>query len=147
MFPHYIIGPPQREEILREILIIFRGVFKFHFLKYATMNFVFCWEANISLVVLSCGLRETSRVDYTERRKSERKKFLLNPEGGPWWWWWLIPPSPLPSPTPSPSPPKERGKGGGGGGGGDGGGGGRRGKRVSTGLNVFQQVWTCPNRF
>ena len=30
MFPHYIIGPPQREEILREILIIFRGVFKFH---------------------------------------------------------------------------------------------------------------------
>ena len=23
-------GPPQREEILREILIIFRGVFKFH---------------------------------------------------------------------------------------------------------------------
>ena len=37
---HYITGPPQREEILREILIIFRGVFKFHFLKYATMNFV-----------------------------------------------------------------------------------------------------------
>jgi hypothetical protein len=31
MFPHYIItGPPQREEVLREILIIFRGVFKFH---------------------------------------------------------------------------------------------------------------------
>jgi len=34
MFPHYIItGPPQREEVLREILIIIfrRGVFyKFH---------------------------------------------------------------------------------------------------------------------
>jgi hypothetical protein len=25
MFPHYITGPTQREEILREILIIFRG--------------------------------------------------------------------------------------------------------------------------
>ena len=25
---------------------------------------------------MSCGLRETSRVDYTERRKTERKKFL-----------------------------------------------------------------------
>jgi hypothetical protein len=23
-----------------------------------------------------CGLRETSRVDYTERRKTERKKFV-----------------------------------------------------------------------
>jgi hypothetical protein len=28
MFPHYITGgPPQREEVLREILIIYRGVF------------------------------------------------------------------------------------------------------------------------
>ena len=39
MFPHYIIGPPQREEILRERKIL-GGLFKFHFSKYATMNFV-----------------------------------------------------------------------------------------------------------
>jgi hypothetical protein len=94
--------------------------------------------------------RETSRVDYTERRKSERilivfllksgggGDFVPPPSGGRWWFY---PPSlPLP-PPPSPSlPPKERGKGGGGGGGGDGGGGGRP-------WNVFQQVWTCFNRF
>jgi len=48
-----------------------------------------------------------------------------------------IPSHPLPPPSPPP-PPKERGKGGGGGG--DGGGGGRP-------WNVFQQVWTCFNRF
>jgi hypothetical protein len=171
MFPHYIIGPPQREEILREILIIFRGVFKFHFLKYATMNFVFCWEANISLVVLSCGLRETSSVDYTDFEDLKiliEKSFCKIRRGGG-----LRPPPfrgavvvahsslPLPPPpSPSPSPPKkkERGKGGGEGGEewGDGGEeeeGGcletcfNRSERVSTGLNVFQQVWTCFDRF
>ena len=37
---HYITyGPPQREEVLGEILIIYRGVFLLElFLKYATMN-------------------------------------------------------------------------------------------------------------
>ena len=48
MFPHYITaGPPQREELLREILIIIfrRGVFT---------NFI--------------------KQNYTERRKTERKK-------------------------------------------------------------------------
>ena len=34
----------------------------------------------ISFVVLSCGLRETSMmVDYTERRKTERKKENVSP--------------------------------------------------------------------
>ena len=50
MFPHYITaGPPQREELLREILIIIfrRGVFT---------NFI--------------------KQNYSERRKTERKKFL-----------------------------------------------------------------------
>ena len=28
---------------------------------------------------MSCGLRETSRVDYTERRKTERKKENVSP--------------------------------------------------------------------
>jgi len=38
------------------------------------------WEDNISFVVLSCGLRETSMmVDYTERRKTERKKENVSP--------------------------------------------------------------------
>jgi len=50
MFPHYITaGPPQREELLREILIIIfrRGVFT---------NFI--------------------KQNYSERRKTERKKFV-----------------------------------------------------------------------
>ena len=50
MFPHYITaGPLQREELLREILIIIfrRGVFT---------NFI--------------------KQNYSERRKTERKKFL-----------------------------------------------------------------------
>ena len=161
MFPHYIIGPPQREEILREILIIFRGVFKFHFLKYATMNFVFCWEANISLVVLSCGLRETSSVDYTDFEDLKiliEKSFCKIRRGGG-----LRPPPfrgavvvahsslPLPPPPLPPPPKKKKGEKGEGKEGKSGGMGGRRRrgdawKRVSTGLNVFQQVWTCFNR-
>ena len=36
------------------------------------MNFLITFF--ISFVVLSCGLRETSRVDYTERRKTAREK-------------------------------------------------------------------------
>ena len=48
--------------------------FLFLLLKYATIKFLithkFCSFCS------SCGLRETSRVDYTERRKTERKKFL-----------------------------------------------------------------------
>ena len=32
------------------------------------------WEDNISFVVLSCGLRETSRVDYTEREERLRER-------------------------------------------------------------------------
>jgi len=80
--------------------------------------------------------RETSRVDYTERRKTERilivffvvkirrgGDFVPPSSGGPVMA--MVSPPSLPLPPPSPSPPKERGKGGGGGGGGDGGGGGR----------------------
>jgi hypothetical protein len=127
-------------------------------LKYATMNFVFCWEANISLVVLSCGLRETSSVDYTDFEDLKiliEKSFCKIRRGGG-----LRPPPfrgavvvahsslPLPPPpSPSPSPPqkKRKGKRGRGrrgrvGGWGGGGGGGMPG-------NVFQQVWTCFNRF
>jgi hypothetical protein len=49
--------------------------FLFLLLKYATIKFLithkFCSFCS------SCGLRETSiGVDYTERRKTERKKFL-----------------------------------------------------------------------
>ena len=44
MFPHYITGPTQREEILREIKIK-------RFLNFIKQN-------------------------YTERRKTERKKFV-----------------------------------------------------------------------
>ena len=49
-----------------------------------------------SLVVLSCGLRETSRVDYTERRKSERILIVffvvkIRRGGGD-----FVPPHPLP---------------------------------------------------
>jgi hypothetical protein len=67
MFPHYITcGPPQREEIFfREIK---NSIFKFH---YAIIKFLifqkFC-------SFCSCVLRETSVVDYTERRKTEREK-------------------------------------------------------------------------
>jgi hypothetical protein len=128
-------------------------------LKYATMNFVFCWEANISLVVLSCGLRETSSVDYTDFEDLKiliEKSFCKIRRGGG-----LRPPPfrgavvvahsslPLPPPpSPLPFPPKRKGKRGRGRRGrGDGGGGGEAWKRVvSTGLNVFQQVWTCFNR-
>jgi hypothetical protein len=117
------------------------------------MNFVFCWEANnISLVVLSCGLRETSRVGRLHREKKEWENFdsfLLKSGGGGD----FVPPpfrgavvvvAPSPSLPLPPPPPKKGEKGEGVGGGGRG-----RGetlKRVSTGLNVFQQVWTCFNR-
>ena len=65
-------GPPQREEVLCEKEKI---KFLFLLLKYATIKFLithkFCSFCS------SCGLRETSiGVDYTERRKTERKKFL-----------------------------------------------------------------------
>jgi hypothetical protein len=137
-------------------------------LKYATMNFVFCWEANISLVVLSCGLRETSSVDYTDFEDLKiliEKSFCKIRRGGglrppPFRGAVVVAHSSLPLPPPPLPPPqkKERGKGGGEGGEewGDGGEeeeGGcletcfNRSERVSTGLNVFQQVWTCFDRF
>ena len=99
----------------------------------------FCWEAAISVYVVlsssSSGLRETFRVGRLHRfwrRKSERILivFLLLKSGGGGDF--------VPPPRPggrggggSSPPPKKRGKGGGGGGRG----------------NVFQQVWTCFNRF
>ena len=47
---HYITAGPtqQREEVLREILIIFRGVFKFYWSMPQWMNE---WEDSISFVV------------------------------------------------------------------------------------------------
>ena len=137
----------EKKFFFREILIIFRGAFKFHIISVCHNEF--CWEAAISVyVVLSCGLRETSRVDYTERRKSERILivFLLKSGGGGD----FVPPSsggamvvlplppPLPYPLPLPPPPKKKGKRGRR---------GREGKRVWTDCNVFQQVWTCFDRF
>ena len=68
MFPHYITGPTTQRE--REKFCVRKLNFKI-FIMPQWMNE---WEDNISFVVLSCGLRETSRVDYTERRKTERKK-------------------------------------------------------------------------
>ena len=70
-------GPPQREENFFRERKILGGLLNFISFQYATMNeWMNEWEDTISLVVLSCGLRETSRVDYTERRKTERKKFF-----------------------------------------------------------------------
>ena len=69
---HYITGPPQREEIFfREIKN--ETVFLILFLKYATMKFLRTFF--ISFVVFGAAVyRPSSMVDYTERRKTERKK-------------------------------------------------------------------------
>ena len=143
MFPHYIIGPPQREEILREIKMkrflnfywsmpqrmneweenisfcsfwscvptflwgrlhrekkdwekkvfvcfhhyiigpynterrsfVWERKIKFLNFYWSMPQWIF-WEDNISFVVFGAVYRPSSRVDYTERRKTERKKFL-----------------------------------------------------------------------
>jgi len=69
---HYITGPPQRrEEIFFREIKNFRGVFKF-LLKYARMKFLITFF--ISFVVFGAAVyRPSSMVDYTERRKTERK--------------------------------------------------------------------------
>ena len=69
MFPHYITGPPQREEILREIKM--KRFFKFllcHNEIFERITFF------ISFVVFGAVYRPSFMVDYTERRKTERKK-------------------------------------------------------------------------
>ena len=107
---------------------------------------------------MSCGLRETSSVDYTDfedlkilieksfckirRGGGLRPPPLPGGRGGGS----FLPPPPSPSlPLPFPPPKKKKGEKGEGKEGKSGGMGGRRRrgdawKRVSTGLNVFQQV-------
>jgi len=66
---HYITGPPQREEILRE-----RKMKRFlNFIKVCHNEFFERITFFISFVVFGAVYRPSSRVDYTERRKTERK--------------------------------------------------------------------------
>jgi hypothetical protein len=66
---HYITGPPQREEILRE-----RKIKRFlNFIKVCHNEFFERITFFISFVVFGAVYRPSSRVDYTERRKTERK--------------------------------------------------------------------------
>ena len=70
---HYITGPPQREEIFFREIKNFRGVIKFYFMPQLKFLRTFF----ISFVVFVAAVyRPSSMVDYTERRKTERKKFL-----------------------------------------------------------------------
>ena len=65
----YITGPPQREEILRE-----RKMKRFlNFIKVCHNEFFERITFFISFVVFGAVYRPSSRVDYTERRKTERK--------------------------------------------------------------------------
>ncbi len=68
---HYITEPPQREEILREIKM--KRFLNFY---YATMKFFERITFFISFVVFGAVYRPSFMVDYTERRKTERKKCL-----------------------------------------------------------------------
>jgi hypothetical protein len=71
---HYITGPPQREEIFfREIKN--ETVIKFYFRSMPQLKFLRTFF--ISFVVFVAAVyRPSSMVDYTKRRKTERKKFL-----------------------------------------------------------------------
>ena len=68
-FHHYIIGPPQREEVLREIKMK-----RFLNFNYATMKFLI-FHKFCSFWSFGVYWRPSSGVDYTtERRKTEREK-------------------------------------------------------------------------
>ena len=69
MFPHYITGPPQREEILRERKIKF-----LNFIEVCHNEIFDRTTFFISFVVFGAVYWPSSMVDYTERRKTERKK-------------------------------------------------------------------------
>jgi len=68
-----ITGPPQREEVLRE-----RKMKRFLNFYWSMPQWIF-WEDNISFVVFGAVDWPSSGVDYTERRKTERKKENVSP--------------------------------------------------------------------
>ena len=75
MFPHYITGPPQREEVLREILIIIfrRGVFT-NFIKVCHNEFFERTTHKFCSFELWTDRNLYRGRLHRERRKTEREK-------------------------------------------------------------------------